>query len=77
MVLDTISAPHAEKHSMAPIHEQLPAGRWQRFPLMEQLANVGSQIGRAARWYGKEQQRCEQPFIRVLELLDLTIANDR
>jgi len=44
---------------------------------MEQLANVGSEDGRAASWYGKEQQRCEQPFIRALELLDLTIADDR
>lgn len=44
---------------------------------MEQPANVGSEVGCAARWYGKDQQRCEQPFIRALELLDLTIADDR
>lgn len=62
---------------MAPIHEQLASGRWQRLSLMEQLANVGSEVGRAARWYGKDQQRCEQPFISTLELLDLTIADDR
>lgn len=62
---------------MTPIHEQLASGRWQRLSLMEQLAHVGSEVGRAARWYGKDQQRCEQPFIRALELLDLTIADDR
>jgi hypothetical protein len=62
---------------MAPIHDQLASGRWQRLSLMEQLANVGSEVGRAARWYGKDPQRCEQPFIRALELLDLTIADDR
>lgn len=62
---------------MAPIHEQLASGRWQRLSLMEQLANVGSEVGRAARWYGKDQQRCEQAFERALELLDLTIADER
>ena len=46
-------------------------------PLVEQLANIGSDVARAARWYGKDQQRCEQPFLRALELLDLTIADDR
>lgn len=44
---------------------------------MEQLANVGSDVARAARWYGKDQQRYEQAFDRALELLDLTIADDR
>jgi hypothetical protein len=44
---------------------------------MEQLANVGSEVGRAARRYVKGQQRCEQPFIRALESLDVTIADDR
>jgi len=62
---------------MTPIHEQLAAGRWQSLALMEQQSNVGSEVGRAARWYGKDQQRCEQPFNRALELLDLTIADDR
>ncbi len=68
---------HGERHDMAPIHERLASGWWQRLSLMEQLANVGSEVGRAARWYGKDQQRCEQPFIRALELLDLTITDDR
>lgn len=62
---------------MAPIHEQLASGRWQSLSLMEQLANVGSEVGRAARWYGKDQQHCEQAFERALESLDLTIADER
>ncbi len=44
---------------------------------MEQLANVGSDVARAARWYGKDPQRCEQAFDRAVELLDLTIADER
>jgi hypothetical protein len=62
---------------MAPIHEQLAAGRWHTLSLVEQLANVGSDVARAARWYGKDQQRCEQAFDRAVELLDLTIADER
>jgi len=61
---------------MAPIHEQLAAGRWHTLSLMEQLANVGSDVARAARWYGKDPQRCEQAFDRPIELLDLTIADE-
>lgn len=62
---------------MAPIHEQLAAGRWHTLSLMEQLANVGSDVARAACWYGKDPQRCEQAFDRAVELLDLTIADER
>lgn len=62
---------------MSPIHEQLAAGRWHTLSLVEQLANVGSDVARAARWYGTDQQRCEQAFDRAIELLDLTIADER
>lgn len=62
---------------MAPIHDQLAFGRWYSLSLVEQLANVGSDVARAARWYDKDQQRCEQAFDRALELLDLTIADER
>lgn len=62
---------------MAPIHEQLASGRWHTLSLVEQLANVGSDVARAARWYGKDPQRCEQAFDRAIELLDLTIADVR
>jgi hypothetical protein len=58
-------------------HCDLAAGRWQTLPLVEQLANVGSDVGRAARWHGKDSVRCEQAFFRALELLDLTIADPR
>ena len=58
-------------------HADLAAGRWQTLPLVEQLANVGSDVARAARWHGKDHQRCEQAFLRALELLDLTIEDSR
>ncbi len=62
---------------MTPLHAELAAGRWQTLPLVEQLAHVGSDVARAARWYGKNAQRCEQAFLRALELLDLTIEDAR
>lgn len=62
---------------MRPIHEQLAAGRWHTLSLIEQLANVGSDVARAARWHEKDAQRCEQAFNRAIELLDLTIADER
>lgn len=62
---------------MPPIHTQLASGRWYSLSLVEQLANVGSDVARAARSYGKDQQRCQQAFERALELLDLTIMDER
>mgnify|MGYP001618563541 FL=1 len=62
---------------MSYVHANLAAGRWQNLTLMEQLANIGSDVARASRWQGKDPQRCEQAFLRALELLDLTITDDR
>jgi hypothetical protein len=33
-------------------HRDLAARRWQSFPLMVQLANVGSEVERALAWRG-------------------------
>jgi hypothetical protein len=62
---------------MSPQHTSLAAGRWQTLSLAEQLANVGSDVARAARWHGKDAQLCEKAFVRALELLDLTIQDPR
>jgi hypothetical protein len=44
---------------------------------MEQLANVGSEVARMRRWHGKDPASCEKAFVRALELLDLTIQDQR
>ncbi len=62
---------------MAPIHKHLASGRWHSLSLTEQLANVGSEVARAGRWFDRDRDRCEQAFVRALELLDLTIADPR
>jgi len=58
-------------------HAGLAAGRWHTMPLVEQLGNVGSEVGRISRWKAKDPQACEKAFHRALELLDLTIGDPR
>lgn len=59
-------------------HQELAAGRWFSLSLVEQLANVGSEIERAMRWRGKgNAEYRRRAFERALELLDLTIADEK
>jgi len=59
-------------------HKQLAAGRWQKFPFLEQMANIGSEVGRAISWKNKNNQEYSRlAFERALELLDLTIADPK
>jgi hypothetical protein len=59
-------------------HETLAAGRWQAFSLVEQLANVGSEVERALNWLDKHNPEYSRlAFLRALELLNLTIADPR
>ena len=49
--------------------------RWGRMPRLEQLANIGSEVGRTAKWVAKAKpQMSEGAFQRALDLFDLTIA---
>ncbi len=59
-------------------HAELAAGRWFELSLVEQLANVGSEIERAIRWRRKgNAEFSSRAFERALELLDLTIADEK
>ena len=60
------------------IHASLADGRWLELSLVEQLANVGSEVGRAcrARSQGNEA-RFEAALARALELFDITLADRR
>jgi hypothetical protein len=59
-------------------HPSLAAGRWQTFSLLEQLANVGSEVERAINWRNKNNPEYSRlAFLRALELLGLTIADPR
>jgi hypothetical protein len=58
-------------------HRALAAGRWSQLSLAEQLANVGSEVGRLRRRRGQDDRLADQAFERALELLDLTLADPR
>jgi hypothetical protein len=59
-------------------HQSLAEGRWQTFSLMEQLANVGSEVERALNWLDKNNPEYSWLALeRALELLSLTIADTR
>lgn len=65
-----MSASTAQRQSLA-------SGRWRTLTLMEQMGNVGSEVGRARRWQGKDPKLFEGAILRSLELLDLTIQDSR
>lgn len=62
---------------MGVIHKELASEKWQTFSLCEQLGNIGSEVGRARRWFDKDQKLYEGAVRRALELFDLTIADSR
>lgn len=60
------------------IHKELAGGRWFKLSLVEQLANVGSDVVRTIKWKNKGNiKRSKNAFERALELLDLTIADPK
>jgi hypothetical protein len=60
------------------IHRDLAAGRWATLTLAEQLGNAGSDVGRAIRARAAgDADRFGPALDRALELLDLTIADER
>jgi hypothetical protein len=63
---------------MRPLHAGLASGRWQTMTLATQLGNVGSEYERALNWQKRgDAAHFENAFVRMLELLDLTITDQR
>lgn len=59
-------------------HKNLADERWVKMSLMEQMANIGSEIFRATSWKKKNKpEYCIKALDRGLELLDLTIKNTK
>lgn len=50
---------------------------WNNFTLCEQMANIGSEVGRAISWRKKNYKLSKNAFYRALELLDFTIADPK
>jgi hypothetical protein len=54
-------------------HKKLASGSWSRMSLIEQLANVGSEVERTIAWKEKgNAEYSKKAFERALELLALT-----
>ena len=63
---------------MSAWHQELAAGRWTAFSLAEQMANVGSDVERTISWRNKgRNDMAMRAFERALELLDLTVADQK
>jgi len=62
---------------MTAVHRELAAGRWFELSLLEQIANIGSEIERTISWRERNEKNSTTAFDRGLELLDLTIADPR
>ncbi len=59
------------------IHQELAQGRWFELSLAEQLGNIGSEVSRARKAQGNDQDHFQQAIDRALELFDLTISDSR
>ncbi|MDO8473959.1 MAG: hypothetical protein Q7S62_00165 [bacterium] len=58
-------------------HKEAAAGAWARFSLEEQMANIGSEIGRATKWQDENTSLFRGAVERALELFDLTLDDPR
>jgi hypothetical protein len=49
---------------------------WHTKSLMEQMANIGAEVGRSIKWRSKgKEEMSKKAFYRALELFDFTIAD--
>lgn len=58
-------------------HRTLAAGGWQKLTLPEQLGNIGSEVSRAARAEGKDEDGFQNAVKRALELFEFTLQDPR
>jgi hypothetical protein len=55
-------------------HNEMAAGKWETLTFAQQMANIGSEVGRAINWRDKNKRDYSRmAFERALELLDLTV----
>ena len=59
-------------------HRELAQGRWALMPLVEQLANIGSEVERALNWRAKNNPEYSlRAAARAVELSGLSLAGAR
>jgi hypothetical protein len=58
--------------------KELASGRWREFSLVEQMGNIGSEVGRAIKYFKNgDKKSFNVAFEKALELFDLTLEDDR
>lgn len=63
---------------MEEVHKNLATGRWFSLTLMQQLGNIGSEVERTLRAKEKgDSERFQRAFERTLELIDLTLSDQK
>ena len=62
---------------MNPTKKYFSKERWQKMPLEEQLANIGSEVGRSAKWQRKDEKIFYGAVTRALELFNLILEDPR
>ena len=53
------------------------AHRWWAMSVAEQLANIGSEVSRAAKWQSRNPDLARAALYRALDLFDLTLDDSR
>ena len=51
--------------------------RWEKLSKREQLLNIGAEFMRAKTWQGKDGEKFLLALERALELIDLSLANQK
>jgi len=59
------------------LHKELAAGKWFKLSLVEQMANIGSEVSRAGKWQKKDKDIFWGAVERASELFDLTLTDSR
>lgn len=75
--IDKLNQIFLEKTKGKALHKNLSAGRWFELTLAEQLGNIGSEVSRARKSQGKDEDRFWNAVIRCQELFYLTLADKR
>ena len=59
-------------------HKELAAGRWKELSLIEQMGNIGSEVGRTFKYFKQNDKiGFEISFEKAIELFDLTLDDER
>lgn len=59
------------------LHQNTVVGRWETMSFMEQMGNIGSEVGRTRIALDAHPERFQGAFYRALDLFDRTLADER